>query len=276
MGNQEKPRRSELDLKRDKVYNRVSCPGYDARMVSKRSAGFGAAVLWVASLAAWPQSLSQSAVAPLSTAQIVARIELRDQARTRDLKSYRSERHYEVEYHGFPEDLAASVVVEARFDAASGKSFQTVSQRGSKFLIDKVLKRALDSEKEASQNKASTALTPANYRFNLLGNETLATGPAYILLVDPHQPSKFLYRGKIWVDATDFAVVKMETQPAKNPSFWISKTAIQTTSIKVAGLWFPEKLRSETKVRLGGTAVLSIEFGSYEVEVNPPPAIDGR
>ena len=92
---------------------------------------------------------------------------LHDQARARALKHYHSTRHYAVEYRGFPTDLSASMVVEASFDAASGKSFRIVSQSGSKFLADKVLKRAVDSEKEASQDKGSTALTPANYKFNL-------------------------------------------------------------------------------------------------------------
>jgi hypothetical protein len=157
------------------------------------------------------------------------------------------------------------MVVEASFDAATGKSFRVVSQSGSKFLADKVLKRAVDSEKEASQDKGSTALTPANYKFTLLKNDTLGSGLAYVFDVEPLHPSKFLYRGRIWVDATDFAVVKMETQPAKSPSFWISKTLIESTSGKTGDFWFPQKLRSETKVRIGGGAVLTIDYGTYEV-----------
>jgi hypothetical protein len=78
-------------------------------------------------------------------------------------------------------------------------------------------------------------------------------------------PSKFLIRGKIWVDAADFAVVKMETQPAKNPSFWISQTRIHYTGAKTDGFWFPQRLLSETRVRIGGTAVLTINYGTYEV-----------
>jgi hypothetical protein len=163
------------------------------------------------------------------------------------------------------------MVVVADYDAASGKSFQIVSQSGSNFLNEKVLKRAVDSEKEASRNKSSTALTPANYRFNLVGSETLGSGPTYILNVEPLQPSKFLYRGKIWVDATDFAVVKMDTQPARNPSFWISKTRIQSTSIKTDDFWFQQKLHSETRVRVGGVAVLTIDYGNYEVVSDVKP-----
>jgi hypothetical protein len=234
------------------------------------------ALLVVSAAGAWPKGQPVLPATPLTVAQIVEQMGLRDQERTRDLKHYRSQRRYDVTYRGFPENLEAIMVVDASFDAASGKSFQIVSQSGSKFLADKVLKRAIDSEKEASLKKGLTALTPANYQFSLVGNETLASGPAYVLQVEPLQASKFLYRGKIWVDATDFEVVKIETQPAKNPSFWISKALIQTAYTKAGGFWFPEKLRSETKVRLGGTAVLSIDYGSYQVEVNPPPSPGGH
>ena len=83
--------------------------------------------------------------------------------------------------------------------------------------------------------------------------------------MEPLAPSKFLYRGKIWVDAADFAVVKMETQPAKNPSFWISRTLIHYTGAKTDGYWMPQAVRSETSVRIGGAAVLTIDYGSYQI-----------
>jgi hypothetical protein len=239
---------------------------YDARMFLPRGKDLSLAVLLVVLAAgAGPQNGPSLPPAGLTSAQIIEQIQLHDQARANALESYRSTRQYAVEYHGFPTDLVAGMTVEASFDASKGKSFRVVSQTGSKFLAEKVLKRAIDSEKEASQDKGSTALTTANYKFTLLRSETLGSGPAYVFDVEPRQASKFLYRGRIWVGATDFAVVKMQTQPAKNPSFWISKTQIDSTSTKTDGFWFPQNLRSETKVRIGGTALFTIDYGNYEV-----------
>ncbi len=207
----------------------------------------------------------------LTSAQIVEQMQLRDGVRNLELKHYDALRHYQVEYRGFASTVAASMAVQVNYDASTGKSLQIVSQSGSKFLIEKVLRRAIDSEKEASNDKASTALTPANYRFQLAGNELLGSRPAYILAVEPLVPSKFLYRGKIWVDAADFAVVKMETQPAKSPSFWISRTKIQCTNSKTDGFWLPQKVRSETDVRVGGAAVLTIDYGNYQITSKHSP-----
>ncbi len=160
--------------------------------------------------------------------------------------------------------------VEVDFDATSGKSFRILSQSGSKILGEKVLKRAMDSEKEASEDTGKTALTPANYRFQLQGRESMDGRPAYVLSVDPLKESKFLYRGKIWVDATDFAVAKVEAAPAKNPSFWISRTLIRYTNAKTGDFWLPQRSRSETKVRIGGIAVLTIDYGAYEINSDKP------
>jgi hypothetical protein len=200
----------------------------------------------------------------LSAAQIVEQMQSHDQARNLELKHYRTLRRYEVEYHGFG-TVAAKMTVEVNYHIASGKSLEIVSESGSKFLIEKVLKRAVESEREAFRDRSSTALTPANYRFELVGTETVGGRPAYVLHVEPVTPSKFLYRGKVWVDATDFAVAKMETQPAKSPSFWISQTLIHYTGAKMDGFWMPQQMRSETSVRVGGAAVMTINYGNYEI-----------
>jgi hypothetical protein len=128
----------------------------------------------------------------------------------------------------------------------------------------------MDSEKEASQDKTATALTAANYKFRLAGSEILAGRPAYILDVEPLVATKFLYRGKVWVDAAEFALVKFEAEPAKSPSFLISRTQIHQSFAKTGDFWLPEQNRSETKVRVGGTAVFNIDYGTDQIESNTP------
>ena len=166
---------------------------------------------------------------------------------------------------GFSRTVDGKMDVEMSYDAVTGKSFRIVSQTGSNLLCDKVLKRAIDSEKEASQDKSLTAFNETNYSFSLLGTDTVNGRATYILHEEPRMEGKFLSRGKIWIDAEDFAVIKMETEPAKNPSFWISRTSISSSSVKTDGFWLPGHTRSETKVRIGGTAVLTIDYGTYKV-----------
>ena len=239
-------------------------------MSSRRGRGIsGCVALIFVGAALWPAHANTPAPASLPLAQILALMEHHGQMQREGLKHYRAVRQYHVEYRGLA-NLEASMEVEMEFDSASGKSFRIVSQSGSKILGEKVLKRAMDSEKEASEDRGATALTPANYRFQLLGSESLDGRPAYILSVEPLKESKFLYRGKIWVDAMDFAVAKVEAAPAKNPSFLISRTLIRWTYAKTGNFWLPQQSRSESKIRIGGTAVLTIDYGTYQINSDKP------
>ena len=92
-----------------------------------------------------------------------------------------------------------------------------------------------------------------------------SSGAKYILQVEPRTKDKFLYRGRIWVDATDFAVVRLEARPAKNPSFWTRNTDIVQVYTKVSDFWLPAPNRSVSTIRIGGLAELSIEYKDYAV-----------
>jgi hypothetical protein len=229
-----------------------------------------AGVLLCATAGVWAENAVVGTASPagLSATEVVAQMQRHNDQRTEELKHYTSLRHYQVEYKGFSRTLVGKMDVEADYDAATGKSFRIVSESGSKFLCEKVLKRAVDGEREASQDTSSTALTTANYKFQLLGSENLDGRPTYILNVEPITANRFLYRGKIWVDATDFAVAKIEAQPSKNPSFMIAQTLIHFTTDMANGFWLPGENRSETKVRIGGTAVLTIDYGNYQFAPN--------
>jgi hypothetical protein len=195
-------------------------------------------------------------------------MEDRNKERSERLRHYISVRHYHVEYHGFPGTIAASMDVEATYDAPSSKSFRVLSQMGSGLLIDRVLKKLLKSEQEAAQDQSRTALTTENYTFGLVGSEVSDGRRHYILQVEPKGDRKLLYRGRIWVDGNDYAVERIEAAPAQNPSLWIRKTEIHHVYSKIGDFWLPQQNKSETKVSIGGTAVLTIEYGAYRVE--PP------
>jgi len=190
--------------------------------------------------------------------------------RAEALRSYSGKRAYNLAYRGFPGSRDAGMSVEATFIAPDQKQFNVVAQNGSKLLINRVLLKLLDSEKEALQgkNRTDTELSPKNYQFAYLQTDHTPQGTAYVLQVTPRVNSKFLYKGKIWVDATDFAVARIEGEPAKNPSFWISHTRIEQRYAKFGEFWLPVHNQSITHARLGGDAVLNIDYTDYQVNAS--------
>jgi hypothetical protein len=212
-----------------------------------------------------PTALAQQSAPDASptTAEIVQQLVARNEQRAQQLGSYTSRRHYHIAYHGFPHAAEADMVVNVTCDGPSSKHFEVVSESGSRLLLDHVLRKLLRTEQDSSRDRTDSALTPANYSFNLLRTETDDGRLTWVLTVEPKSPRPLLYRGTIWVDAKDYAVVKVEGQPARSPSFWIRNTEIHHVYSKTGDFWLAQSNRTETKVRLGGVAVLTIEYGDY-------------
>jgi outer membrane lipoprotein-sorting protein len=60
-------------------------------------------------------------------------------------------------------------------------------------------------------------IIPENYAFEMLGIEHVDGRLAYLVAIAPKTPNKYVMRGRIWIDAEDYAVVRIEGTPAKNP-----------------------------------------------------------
>ena len=210
-------------------------------------------------------ALPQDAPTPLTAEQIVRQVTARNDQRMARLRAYSSTRVYEVDYKGFGGARHAKMTVVIHYQSFQ-KAFTVVSEQGSKLLLNRVVRKALESEQEATSDemRRRSALNEENYSFQLLGHEMDAGRPMYVLRVLPKRKDKFLYDGKVWIDASDFAIARLEVQPAKNPSFWITSVIIEHRNAAFQGIWLPAANRSASKIRFGGNATLSIDYGKYD------------
>jgi outer membrane lipoprotein-sorting protein len=209
---------------------------------------------------------------PLPAAQVARKLQENNAKRAAALEQFNGTRVYRMQYRGFPSDREAEMVVNVTYHAPDAKEFSVVSQTGSKLIIDRVFRKLLEGEQEAAneENRRETALSTDNYEFTSAGYETTPEGAQYVLNLLPRNKNKFLYRGKIWVDAKDFAVVRIEGEPAKNPSWWIKKTEVKHRYVKVNDFWLPAENHTESVIRLGGRAILSIEYKDYRITKAAP------
>jgi hypothetical protein len=219
-------------------------------------ASLGAQALWVAA----PQPV-------LTAEEVINNLVQRNLDRARALRAYQGNRTYRLEYRGFPGFRAAEMVVEVRYDSPSTKQFTVRSESGSQLVIERVFKKLLEAEREAlsEENQSHVALNNDNYTFVLQGYEPGPSGSMYVLSVEPRVKNKLLFRGKIWVDADDFAVARIEGEPAKNPSFWTKESKIELVYGRVGDFWLPISNHSSSAVRLGGHASLTIDYRDYRI-----------
>lgn len=219
-----------------------------------------------------PNSVADADKPQLTADQVVARLQERNHEREVELRKFHGTRVYRVQYNGFFGERKAEAVVDYDYTSPNDKQFLVVSRTGSKVIFDRVIKGLLNGEREASSgnNHEKTAVSPENYDFTLLDTDTSHDRPQYVLNVVPKTDYKYLYRGKIWVDAKDFAVTRIEAEPAKNPSFWITKTKVHHEYEKVGDFWLPAENNTESSIRLGGHALLSIEYEDYKITETAP------
>jgi hypothetical protein len=210
-----------------------------------------------------------SAEPQLTLSQVVENLIRKNTERAEALESYRGKRIYHLEYTGFPTGLRAEMIVEMTYNAPATKQFTILSESGSKWIVKHVLKRLIEEEAEAQQAKtrATVELNSQNYEFTSLEQQPNANGCTYVLGIRPRAPNKFLYRGRIWLDERDFAVCRIEAEPAKNPSIWIAKTEIRHRYAKFEGFWLPIENESVSSLRTGGRATLTITYQNYEINV---------
>ena len=213
-----------------------------------------------------PAFAQANASAPLTADEVMSRVVEMNEVRAKALASYSSLRSYHLECHCVSHKKA-DMVVRTDYQAPNRKEFTIVSESGSGTVRERVFKKLLEAEKESmrDENQQRSAITPENYTFQVTEYEKSDTEEFYVLAAQPRTKNKFLFRGHIWVDAKEFAITRVEGEPAVNPSWWTVKTEFKRSYLRVGNFWLPESNESETKVRVFGTAVLSIEYHDYQI-----------
>ena len=197
--------------------------------------------------------------------------------RAEKLRQADSVRQYNLDYTGFPA-LSAHMQVKASYTAPGTKQFTVISESGSVLLRKHVLHKLLESEQEAASdaaNREAVALSTANYRFSLLGCAFGDGRPLYVMQVEPLRENKFLYRGKIWIDAQRFRRYSHRGRTGQEPSFWTLRSQIHHQYEKIGDFYLPALNQTVTDVRLGGKAILTIRYFDYnlarQVATGPGP-----
>jgi hypothetical protein len=211
-----------------------------------------------------------SAPAGLTGDDVIARMLERNRLRNEQLKRYSAVRTYEIRN---PEGkLAAQAVVRVEYQAPDKKTFNKTSERGSGIVRHLVFDRLLQSESETSSGREhhDSAITIANYTFTLAGEEDIGPNHCFVIGATPKRKEKYLFEGKIWIDADDFAVVKIAGHPAKKPSFWIDRAEFVRQYQRIDGFWLPLRDETSVEVKMYGKKVFTIDHQQYLINADSP------
>jgi hypothetical protein len=224
----------------------------------------------------FPLVLSGDDAQPLTLQQVLKKMGEQDGVRAALLARYTCIRRYALENHRF--HTQAELSVRMTYSYPGHKEFQMVGEHGPSIVRQRVLRRMLEAEEEASRDdvREQTRITPRNYDFQLLGVQVQQGRPAYVLEASPKVTNKFSLRGKIWVDLEDFAIVRVEGAPAKNPSALIRNTIVVQQYAKFGGFWLPVFNQSETDSFVFGRTRVTIDSRDYEITQNNSSSDSGK
>jgi outer membrane lipoprotein-sorting protein len=185
--------------------------------------------------------------------------------RSTALLAYTSTRTYRVS------DLSGKVhaqeVGRMEYRAPDKKTFTVTSEDGSAVVRHLALNPLIASEIKAAggKDRHDSSITPENYTLELLGEEQVGPYHCIVARAIPKRTDKYLFEGKVWIDAQDYAVVRIEGHPAAKVSFWIKRADFVRQYQKIDGLWLPQRDETVVDVRFYGKKVLTIEHANYAV-----------
>lgn len=202
---------------------------------------------------------------------VVSRMLAHNAQRQMLLAGYRGMRRYVLENDRL--NKHAEMLVRVEGDPDETKHFEVVGEEGWNAAQKHVLQKMLATEADTSSPEArlKTRLSPENYEFHMARTALLGDRMAYVIDVVPRRRDEHLFEGRIWIDAQDYALARVEGKPAKNPSFWIRSVHFVHTYRKSGPFWFPASTESVTVVRIFGETSLTINYFDYTPSAQPRP-----
>jgi hypothetical protein len=174
------------------------------------------------------------------------------------------------------EEAKAQVVANITVQPPNQKQFSIESSSGG--VGEKVLREILNKETEPPADARKKEISRDNYDFQLLGEQTLDARRCYLLALIPRREEKDLIRGKIWVDAASYNILRIEGSPAKTPSWWIHDLYILMSFAEVDGMWLRTFTHAVANVRFKGRYVMEsrdLEYGPVRQTASRSPLNPG-
>jgi hypothetical protein len=162
----------------------------------------------------------------VTASQIFDELLAHNALRAATLVNYTAFRTYQVvDLNG---KVHAEEIGRMEYRAPHQKNFVVTSEKGSALVRRLALNALIASEIETTAGKQhhDSAISPSNYTLDLLGEQQVDPYRCYVARAIPKRSDKYLFEGQVWIDAEDYAVVRIEGHPAKKLSFWIQRQTL--------------------------------------------------
>jgi hypothetical protein len=146
-----------------------------------------------------------------------------------------------------------------------GFRYEIVSERGSDYVREKVLKTLLHREQEliAAGNAGRAEINGENYEFAEGADAQDPQGGERTVLLKPKRKDVLLVDGRMVINQEGTELLRVEGRLSKNPSFWTSLVNVIRHYARVDGVRVPIATESTAKVKFAGLSYLDVHY-EYE------------
>jgi hypothetical protein len=196
---------------------------------------------------------------------LIRRIDALELSRERNLAGYTVTEYYTIRNSHF--SRPAYTTVETAYKRGEGKTYKILSRSGPSLLANRVMDRLLHEEGEMSRGRVreQAIITSANYDMKVIGREPVDGTTCDVIELIPKRRSPYLLRGRMWVDAADTMVVKIEGSPSASGSLFEGRPHVVREYKNVNGLALAQRVRAASSSFLFGKSIVDIEYRDYHV-----------
>jgi hypothetical protein len=187
------------------------------------------------------------------------------------LTGYRAFRRMHARSERFDQEAWLEVWTE---QDQQGFRYEIVSERGSDYARNKVLKMVLRREQEliAAGHSERATLSADNYEFT--DGDGTREGVRYVLL-KPKRKDVLLVDGRMVLTEDATELLRVEGRLSKNPSFWTSSVNVIRHYGRLDGVRVPISIESVAKIRFAGVSKLEVNY-DYESINGRPVSLSAR
>lgn len=204
--------------------------------------------------------------APATTPDVVHSLDQAEVMREQNLNGYTVIEQYTVRNSHL--DTPAEMTVETVYKKGAGKTFKILSRSGPSILQSSVLDRLLASEREMSlgATREHALITSANYDIVPSGDAMLGSTKCKLVDLNPHAKSTFLIKGKAWLNADDYSLVRLEGKPTASPSFFAGHPYIVRDYMSFEGFSLATQSRATSQSLIMGKTEVTITYKDYKIQ----------
>ena len=192
--------------------------------------------------------LIAGATQSLSAGNLVERFLARDDA---PLVEYQSIRHLQATNARF--NVTGWLTACVSRNARDGFVYRVAAEGGSAYIRNKVLRKALESERDmaAKNAAAAAALSIDNYEMTLAATPAMPLGETAIE-IRPRRKDVLLVNGRVVISDPEADLLRVEGRLSKSPSFWTRSVEVVRRYARVGGVRVPTEMESTADVRIAG------------------------